>query len=982
MKRRTNKSHRVPNVKLRPGEPQPSSSLAAIDSVWPEDSQLRSDDTTFKDTCPRPFKNVVLCATGISDKAAIFKKALELGASTTSAFTDKVSHLVAVAHGGLKYKCALEHGIPIVQPSWIIDNYDVWLHGDDVETDLERSIEGHRLPVFSDVVVCVSGIPELERRADIRRIVEQQGGAYVKAIERPVRVTHLLCSGDEESDKIRYAEKFIMRGEAQIHMVWEDWFWDSLKVKGRLEEARYNVRNPRPPPVVLRNTQPNIPDSTAPSRANSMNARGPPPPPTDELDEEAACVRVVPDITLKVWTGLLERRGYEVTNGEVIRSPSKSQNPSRSLTPPLERRKAKNSGVISAVRSDNTFKAAAAGSSRPMPFKRPSTASSSSSRPNGSQEGPSNQSKSASPKRNFFSGMRFALLDEAYTPAVVAAIEENGGSVVLGDGADIYVVRLSSASRRYISEENEHVRGKFRTECWLEQCIHEERVLAVDDHVSYRPLGISLPVPGGSAIHLSFSGLDQPEQLFTRRLLKTLGINHAPQFSKKSTHLLCPPGIGLKYDKALEWGIPVVTNDWLRAIAETGTIPDEEGVYTSGTIPKDVKGKGRALDLGQVGKLSSAKGKDMVVAGEMDVDNRMNDITNSEPDQPSNPSKPLGKSGGSLDRQHTTILAPDQETGGRGFGFGQPTEMLGSNPHSASAGSSLYAHHPSSVRPLTQGSPLVKYGAATKSEASFMSEGGPLSEHEQGTQNADPPRRVTRGNKLRKLTHTSTPSRKATSTAASTQTQSDDADYRDVLRIPSSESPSPMKIAHLQRNSSISPAKLDPGAAKALHESIASLLGKRHSAEDDELPAVESVEESAAGKSGGNGGSAIKRPKRPLRAKASTRARAKARKSSSPPPAGVPVDAVVSLSAFDPYGAAHPDEESHSQKRFKEDISARVLYEDPAQLQERQRLMNLLKTNGSKSSIGDGTDSIETAFTPVSSGKSVGGRATRRSVRL
>jgi hypothetical protein len=72
----------------------------------------------------------------------------------------------------------------------------------------------------------------------------------------------------------------------------------------------------------------------------------------------------------------------------------------------------------------------------------------------------------------------------------------------------------------------------------------------------------------------------------------------------------------------------VVTNDWLRAIAETGTIPDE-GVYTSGTIPKDVKGKGRALDLGQVGKLSSAKGKDMVVEGEMDVDNRMNDITNS-----------------------------------------------------------------------------------------------------------------------------------------------------------------------------------------------------------------------------------------------------------------------------------------------------------------------------------------------------------------
>ena len=36
---------------------------------------------------------------------------------------------------------------------------------------------------------------------------------------------------------MRTAEKFVKRGEAKIHMVWEDWFWDSLKVKGRLEEA-------------------------------------------------------------------------------------------------------------------------------------------------------------------------------------------------------------------------------------------------------------------------------------------------------------------------------------------------------------------------------------------------------------------------------------------------------------------------------------------------------------------------------------------------------------------------------------------------------------------------------------------------------------------------------------------------------------------------------------------------------------------------
>ena len=40
-------------------------------------------------------------------QAAIFKKALELGAGTTSAFTDKVTHLIAVTHGGPKYKVSL-----------------------------------------------------------------------------------------------------------------------------------------------------------------------------------------------------------------------------------------------------------------------------------------------------------------------------------------------------------------------------------------------------------------------------------------------------------------------------------------------------------------------------------------------------------------------------------------------------------------------------------------------------------------------------------------------------------------------------------------------------------------------------------------------------------------------------------------------------------------------------------------------------------
>jgi len=47
-----------------------------------------------------------------------------------------------------------------------------------------------------------------------------------------VRVTHLLCSGNGETDKMHYARKFNERGEADIKLVWEEWFWDSLDFGG------------------------------------------------------------------------------------------------------------------------------------------------------------------------------------------------------------------------------------------------------------------------------------------------------------------------------------------------------------------------------------------------------------------------------------------------------------------------------------------------------------------------------------------------------------------------------------------------------------------------------------------------------------------------------------------------------------------------------------------------------------------------------
>ncbi|KAJ7179690.1 hypothetical protein C8R46DRAFT_887718 [Mycena filopes] len=104
-------------------------------SFWAQDSQIvdGGDTVILGDSCPRPFKNVVICATGVLDKPELFKLALELGATSVSAFTDRVTHLIAKKHGGAKYLCALERKIPILLPSWIIESHRIWQHGDDVD---------------------------------------------------------------------------------------------------------------------------------------------------------------------------------------------------------------------------------------------------------------------------------------------------------------------------------------------------------------------------------------------------------------------------------------------------------------------------------------------------------------------------------------------------------------------------------------------------------------------------------------------------------------------------------------------------------------------------------------------------------------------------------------------------------------------------------------------------------------------------------
>lgn len=98
-------------------------------------------------------------------------------------------------------------------------------------------MEQHRLPSFTGVSLCITGISDVQNRKSIRKLLEKNGGRYIEEIDNNTQLTHLLCGPDRGDGvltaKMQAVEKLNRKrtGKA-ICLVWENWFWDCLEFKG------------------------------------------------------------------------------------------------------------------------------------------------------------------------------------------------------------------------------------------------------------------------------------------------------------------------------------------------------------------------------------------------------------------------------------------------------------------------------------------------------------------------------------------------------------------------------------------------------------------------------------------------------------------------------------------------------------------------------------------------------------------------------
>lgn len=341
---------------------------------------------------------------------------------------------------------------------------------------------------------------------------------------------------------------------------------------------------------------------------------------------------------------------------------------------------------------------------------------------------------------------------------------------------------------------------------------------------------------------MSISGFDQSESCGLKRLLRALGITLAPTFTRRSTILLCPSGTGLKYEKAQEWGVPVVGMEWLKEMATSGRIPEvEKHVVDVSAKPPPAEKEGLMCVAGDMATneesglivtekvLDKGKGKAMLKemddAAEMDVDPQMHDVSTSKlPPRFSKASDVLIPDIGAVERLATTTI-PHLESPER-----QPSVPGIQNRTIEGRTVSSYLEELRQYSSLPQTAVPSRHQSVTMSLIDAQVESLTMS----GLSERQP-----------------------------TVLDLGEVDRSQEGRVPSSKSPSPMKVLSQRSGSrhSLSPEKIDHDATKALQESIASLLGKRPSPDGDELAV------GADGKSGPAGRSRNSKRVRPRKSK-------------------------------------------------------------------------------------------------------------------
>ena len=110
------------------------------------------------------------------------------------------------------------------------------------------------------------------------------------------------------------------------------------------------------------------------------------------------------------------------------------------------------------------------------------------------------------------------------------------------------------------------------TPLWIQACVAERRYLPFCSHpYIFQPQSYNLSrLPSTIHIRVAVSGFVGCERTGIRILLEAIGATYTDNMSRSNTHLITKTNAGTKYQKAVEWGLKIVTLKWLKHIIQYG----------------------------------------------------------------------------------------------------------------------------------------------------------------------------------------------------------------------------------------------------------------------------------------------------------------------------------------------------------------------------------------------------------------------------
>ncbi|GAB0133526.1 hypothetical protein EsDP_00001933 [Epichloe bromicola] len=516
-------------------------------SLQPADDEGHSIDPA------QPFRDITACCTSIppDQRTDIAAKVEELGGVHKYDLTPDVTHLIVGDYDTPKYRHVARErpDIKAMDAAWIEAVANFWKN--DEEIDFAALEKKHQLKALEkcgveatspqqgqpdgrqSLLICLTGFGE--QRDDIASRIVANGGRYTGDLTR--RCTHLIVSKPE-------GKKFTAAKSWNVYTVTLDWLDQSIARGMILEETKFDPLLPAEEQGVGAWVKRDPNTLGKRSRSSASNAT-----------EERGVRKLRKTASMK----LSSQRNH--LWGDIL-----GQSSSR----------------------DNSF------ANRPTGVEAP---------PDQATPEPTIRQAHHLPQQpgttqnegvfarcifviNGFNDKRHTVLEDTITTlggSVASSLREVAAAATMTSTElphrFLVVPQISAASShpKLPSDDVEIV-----TEFYIEKCLHNKQFFHPSEHVLGRPFPV-FPIPGFSDLVIcsaAFSGLELNQ---IARSASQLGAKYEEEFRQTTSVLVCRSLGAMRKDKlkyALEWGVPVVTADWLWECISTGfKVPTDKFIF-------------------------------------------------------------------------------------------------------------------------------------------------------------------------------------------------------------------------------------------------------------------------------------------------------------------------------------------------------------------------------------------------------------------